>query len=82
MRHCEIQCKLGKEYLTALHGIQITHFILDKILKLLTYITRLSIISRCKVVLSYLKTAVFWPTLYNVVDAAISTRVEILHARS
>jgi len=45
MRHSQIQCnfggiddlcKLGKEYLTAL-TMQIMHFILDKILKLLMY---------------------------------------------
>jgi len=40
-------CKLSKEYLIAL-TCKIMHFILDEILKLLTF-TRLSIVSRCKV---------------------------------
>jgi len=42
--------------------MRLMHFILDKILKLLI-ITRLSTISRCKVISSQ-KQSVFWPTLY------------------
>ena len=45
--------------------MQIMNFILDKILKLLN-ITRLSIISHCKVVLSKIQ-SVFWPTLYLII---------------
>jgi len=41
-------------------NVQIMHFLLDKILKLLTYYT---FVSHCKVVIS--KTdRFFWPTLY------------------
>jgi len=57
MRQCQIQCnfwgiddlcKLCKEYLIAL-----TYFILDKILKLLTYFFWcISIVIRCKVIWS------------------------------
>jgi len=45
--------------------MQIMHFILDKILKLLIgYIARLSIVSRCKIIWSQ-NSPVFWPTLYT-----------------
>ena len=42
----------------------IMHFILDKILKLLTYYTPFCHYSRCKVILSQ-NSPFFWPTLYT-----------------
>jgi len=53
MRHCQIQCTFGgiDDLCTLGTDMQTIHFILDKILKLWR-ITRLSIISRCKVIWS------------------------------
>jgi len=45
--------------------MQVMHFILDKILKLLTYYTPFSVISRWKVIWSQKQACFFWPTLYN-----------------